>query len=312
MGQLSDGTVFYSTRPTVDAPKGTIRFFDPTQAFPDARPILIFKSTTTNPKNHVVENADSVFIFSGAPGSDFVEFCDHEPGTNEIGACAITNKGFAVTLDSLRKKVPHSDITLVDGVDITDAGLTDTTYVGVSGDRRWIGFGSGHTAGSGNIFMASVGGFGSSPISQLDLTNNASEKINGLAIDSTGLTVAAHGDQSFFASVDVPFHLRLQGKYPNAAPGQGITMHPRAKAGAGDVERTAYVASGNQSVEILDIFHYINRGALPIKTNLYGPLRAALPPASDAANGVVLKLFGLSANGLVVIDLRASDILPSP
>jgi hypothetical protein len=160
--------------------------------------------------------------------------------------------------------------------------------------------------------MASVNGFGSSPISQLDLTNNASEKINGLAIDSTGLTVAAHGDQSFFASVDVPFHLRLQGKYQNAAPGQGITMHPQAKAGAGDVQRTAYVASGNQSVEILDIFHYINRGTLPIKTNLYGPLRAALPTASDAANGIVLKLFGLSANGLVVIDLRASDILPSP
>jgi hypothetical protein len=133
-----------------------------------------------------------------------------------------------------------------------------------------------------------------------------------MALDSTGLTVAAHGDESFFASVDVPFHLRLQGKYSDAAPGQGITFHPRAKAGAGDVERTGYVASGNQSIEILDIFHYLNRGNLPIKTNLYGPLRAALPGPSDAAQGIVLKLFGVSSNGLVVIDLRAQDILSLP
>jgi hypothetical protein len=61
----------------------------------------------------------------------------------------------------------------------------------------------------------------------------------------------------------------------------------------------------------VDIFHYLNRGTLPIKTNLYGPLRAALPGPSDAPD-VVLKLFGVSASGLVIIDLRARDILASP
>jgi hypothetical protein len=253
-----------------------------------------------------------VFITSGVPGSDFITLCDHNFGTNELGTCATTNKGYSNTLDQLKKLVPTTDINFVGGVDIADAGLSDTTYVAVSGDRSWVGFGSGHTAAAGNIFLASSSGFFSPPITQIDLTNNAAEHINGLAIDSVGLTVGAHGDQSFFSSIDVPFHLRLQGKYANAASGQGITFHPQARAGAGDVQRTAYVASGNQTVEILDIFHYINRGSLPIKTNLYGPLRAALPPASDAANGVVLKLFGLSADGLVVIDLRASDILPSP
>jgi hypothetical protein len=311
IGQLADGTVFYSTRPTNDAPKGTIRYFDPTQPFPDARPILIFKKASATIKSHVVVNADSVFIFDGAPNSDFVMMCDHEPGTNDVGVCAITNRGYAATIDSLKTKVPGTDISIVNGVDITDAGLTDTTYLSVSGDRHWVGFGSGHTAGSGNIFMASSSGFFSSPISQVDLTNNASEKINGLALDSTGLTVGAHGDQSFFSSVDVPFHLRLQGKYANATGGQGITFHPQARAAAGDVQRTAYVASNNQSVEIVDIFHYLNRGTLPIKANLYGPLRAALPGPGDAPD-VVLKLFGVSANGLVIIDLRTRDILPSP
>lgn len=312
IAQLSDGRVFYSTRPTPAAPKGTIRYLDPTQPFPDEKAIVIYKTASASNKQHVIVNSDSSFVISGAPGSDFVVLCDHNAGTNQLGTCAISNKGYLAAYDSLRAHVPTTDVRFVDGVDIDDAGLTDTTFVAASGDRNWIAFGAGHTAGAGNIFMASTSGFSSPPLSQVDLTNNASDHINGLALDSTGLTVGAHGDESFFASVDVPFHLRLQGKYANVAPGQGIVFHPRAKAGAGDVERTGYVASGNQSIEILDIFHYLSRGNLPIKTNLYGPLRAALPGPADAANGVVLKLFGVSSSGLVIIDLRAQDIQSLP
>lgn len=311
IGQITDGTLFYSTRPTTEAPLGTIRYLDPKQPFPDAQPIIIFKDNSASAKQHIVINADSMFVFDGSPGSDLVRICDHNFGTNELGDCAETNKGLDATITLLKTKVPTTDVFYQSGVDISGAGLTDTTYVAVSGDRNWIAFGSGHTAASGRIFMAGPSFF-SPPITQQDLLNNASEHINGLALDTTGVTVGAHGDQSFFSSVDVPFHLRLQGKYQNAAPGQGIAFHPQARAGAGDVQRTAYIASGNQSIEIVDIFHYLNRGNIPIKANLYGPLRAALPPASDAAQGVVLKLFGVSANGLVIIDLRASDILPSP
>lgn len=39
---------------------------------------------------------------------------------------------------------------------------------------------------------------------------------------------------------------------------------------------------------------------------------ATLPGPADAANGVVLKLFGVSASGLVIIDLRAQDIQTLP
>jgi hypothetical protein len=311
IAQLKDGTVFYSTRPTETAPKGTIRYLDPTQPYPDEKAIVIYRASASI-KQHVIVNSDSAFVLSGAPGSDFVVLCDHNAGTNELGTCAVSNKGYLAAFDSLRAHVPTTDVRFVDGVEIEDAGLTDTTFVAASGDRNWVAFGAGHTAGAGNIFMASASGFMSSPLSQVDLTNNASEHINGLALDSTGLTVAAHGDESFFASVDVPFHLRLQGKYANLASGQGIAFHPQAKAGAGDVERTGYMASGNQSIEIVDIFHYINRGNLPIKENLYGPLRAALPGPADAANGVVLKLFGVSDKGLVIIDLRAQDIQSLP
>jgi hypothetical protein len=183
--------------------------------------------------------------------------------------------------------------------------------VSISGDHKWIAFGSGHTAGSGNIVMASQNFF-SPPITQVDLTNNASEKVNGIALDSTGKTLAAHGAESFFAAVDVPFHLRLQGKYQGFNSGAGIAFHPRANGvSSPDQFRTAFVASGNRTIEIVDIFHYINRGTLALKSNLYGPLRATLPLPGDPAD-VILKLFGVTSDGLVVIDLRANDILPVP
>src|SRR6185503_14787298 len=115
-------------------------------------------------------NSDSAFVISGAPNSDFVVLCDHNAGTNETGTCAISNKGYLAAFDSLRAHVPTTDVRFVDGVDITDAGLTDTTFVAASGDRKWIAFGAGHTAGAGNIFMASTNGFMSPPLSQVDLT----------------------------------------------------------------------------------------------------------------------------------------------
>jgi len=312
IGQLKDGTVFYSTRPTDDAPKGTIRYLDPTQQYPDPKPIIIYRTASSTITSHVVVNADSVFARSGAATntSDAIVVYDHPPGTNLPSDSVLSKVGLEDAITKLRA-LNGSDASYVDGVDITDAGITDTTYVSVSGDRNWLAFGEGHTAGSGIIFMASAAGFFSPPITQVDLTNNASEPVNGLALDSTGLTVAAHGKQSFFASADVPFHLRLQGKYTNATGGQGIAFHPQAKGSAGDVQRTAYVASNNQTVEVVDIFHYLNRGRLPIKTNLYGPLRATLPGPSDPPD-VILKLLGVSKDGLVIIDLRAGDIAPSP
>src|SRR5213079_1344783 len=102
-----------------------------------------------------------------------------------------------------------SDLYVLQNVD--PVGITDTTFVALSADRNWVAFGEGNSS-PGLMFMASaVPNFGSPLITQIDLTNQASERIFGLAIDSTGLTVAAHGSQSYFAAVDNPFHLRLQG-----------------------------------------------------------------------------------------------------
>ena len=78
------------------------------------------------------------------------------------------------------------------------------------------------------------------------------------------------------------------------------------------ISRLAFVASANGTIEAVDIAYYdFVRGALATKFNLYGPLRASLPfPGDDPS--IVLKLFGVSSTGLVVIDVTAADIKPGP
>ena len=94
--------------------------------------------------------------------------------------------------------------------------------------------------------------------------------------------------------------------------GAGIAFHPDADGNStANASRVAFVASSNGSIEIMDVAYYINRGRLNIKGKLYGPLRVSKRFPSDPAD-VVLKVFGLTSEGLVVIDLRAEDIKPGP
>ena len=94
-----------------------------------------------------------------------------------------------------------------------------------------------------------------------DLTDNASEKIFGIALDKTGGTVASHGSQAYFATVSDPFHLRLQGKYDSFDDGAGIAFHPDANGVlTPQDQRLAFVGSASGNIEVVDIAYYIRRG----------------------------------------------------
>ena len=185
-------------------------------------------------------------------------------------------------------------IVLIPRVDINSVGYTDTSFVATSGDRKWVGFGSANTAGAGVIFMAGprpavpafpadTFPFFSSVFSQADLTNNAAEHVHGLAIDSIGAMIGAHGDEASFAAVDEPFHLRLQGKFNTFSHGEGIAFHPASQGPntPSPSERLAFLASDNASISILDVAHFLSAGVLPIKTKLYGPLKVSRPFPGD-------------------------------
>ena len=311
IGQIANREIYFSTRPTPEAPKGIVHWFDPGQAFPDLRTIVNYKGA--NVPNYLVLDADSVFVrpaLSSTGLPDTLEIWDHPPGTTLPSDSVRTTQGVGAGVQGIQAKV-GSDILAIPRVDVGSVGLTDTTFVAVSGDRNWIAFGYANTAGAGNIFMASPG-FRSPIFSQTDLTNNAAEHIFGLALDSIGITVAAHGGESYFASVDVPFHLRLQGKFATFQKGGGIAFHPGARGtNTPPDERVAFVASDDATIEILDIAHYLSVGELPIKTKLYGPLRVSRRFPSDPPE-VVLKLYGVTTAGLVVIDVRATNYTPIP
>jgi len=311
------GRVYYSTLPTSAAPAGTIRWLDPALPVPDPQQIWQYgTSTGAGTAMWVLFNVDSAFVlhFTGqAQKSDILTVYDHPYG--QLTGTIVASDSDVVT--AVGKLGATSDAQLVANLDIASLALTDTTFIAESGDHQWIAFGEGNTGSAGRIMMVNdppgpFPGFFSPGVSVRDLIDNANERVFGLAVDSTGLTLAAHGSQSYLAAINNPFHLRLQGKYDSFDNGAGVTFHPGANGYTTVAsDRLAFVGSQSGYIEIVDIAYFLNRGKLTLKGNLYGPLRASRPFPGDPP-GTILKLFGLSSAGLVVIDLQATDIRPGP
>jgi hypothetical protein len=334
--QAPSGRLYFSTKPTLAAPQGTIRYLNPAAPVPDQRFILDFATDGTDLNSFLLVNVDSAFVGSAlatSAASDTLYLCDHPTGTAQPSLCARSAVGILSAIDSLRAKVPTTDVVIARNKSAGSLGLTDTTFVAASGDGRAIAFGEGHTAPFSRAMIAfdtlhvvdpSLTGTYSSAspsVSITDLVNNSADQIFGVALDSAGQTLAIHGVETSFATVLNPFALRLQGKKTTFSSGAGVAFHPQANGiTTAQDKRLAFVASNNGTVELIDIAYYdFNRGTLATKYNLYGPLRASLPFPTDNQgilpsnpNYVVLKLFGVSQKGLVVIDVTSRDILPGP
>lgn len=329
VAQSAGGRIFYSTRPTDAKTPGTIKWVDPTLASADSRQIFSYgRSSSTETERYILFNLDSILVLKGATGStanDTIIAFDHPYGV--LGGDFQVRAG---RIDSLLVKATAlgSDIQAALGLSHASLALTDTSFVAASANRNWIAFGEGNAARitgtlveqaspTARLMMVNdpvgglVPGFFSHAIQIDDIQENASEKMFGLALDATGLQVLAHGDKTFVAAVDLPFHLRLDGIYDSFENGAGVAFHPLA-AGTNtalSANRVAFTATRSGVVEAFDVAHYNNRGRYVTKGNLYGPLRVTAPLPGDPAT-VILKLYGLTDAGLIVIDLQAQDIKP--
>ena len=317
--QSKGGRIFYSTRPTASAPAGSVRWLDPALAVPDPHQIWQYGTILpTTTQVYAIFNVDSLFINPAPPTSnvsDRLTIYDHPYGSAKDTAIVVTD---SIPLNAIAQLVAaSSDAEAVFGLDIGSLPLTDTTYAAASGNRNWLAFGEGHKAGAARVIVVADSGgplpnFFSPLVTISDLTDNAAEQVFGLAVDKSGATVASHGTQSYFASVSNPFHLRLQGKYDSFDDGAGIAFHPFADGTSSPQDqRLAFIGAASGVVEVVDIAYYINRARLQLKYPIYGPLRASLPMPGDPGD-VILKLYALSQKGLIVIDLKASDIKPGP
>ena len=318
IAQSKGGRIYYSTRPTATAPAGTMRWLDPSLPVPDPRQVWQYGTFIDGTvQTYALFNVDSIAIGAALPtstNSDTLFVWDHPYG-QRTGVIAVHD---TIPTNAISQAVAGgSDAELQLRLDINSLGLTDTTFVAASGNRNWIAFGEGHKTGAGRIVMVADStptgpNFFSPPVTIADLTDNASEQVFGLALDLSGNTVASHGTQSYFASVSDPFHLRLQGKYDSFDDGAGVVFHPAADGPlTPEAQRLAFVGARSGVIEVVDVAYYVNRARLQLKNPIYGPLRASLPMPGDPPD-VVLKLYAVSDEGLVVINLTASDIHPGP
>ena len=310
-----NGNIYFSTRPTASAPEGTIRRIDP-----DVPGELeqIWQYGDESPLGeYSVINADAVTIFVGGTGvSDEIQICDHAVGAAPSTICF---RGNSVTNVAAQVRAAGGD-AVAERVTAESLALTDTTFVAVGGDRKWVAFGEGNTAGRPGRIMMVHDPLGSTTldatpgISVRDLTDNASDRVTGVAINNNSSTVGVHGAEAYFAEIsdDFRFQLRLQGKFATSGTGSGIVFHPENDGTSNDTNRrrVSFVAAGEPKVQIIDSYFFRMRGELELRAPLRGPIRAINPTAAEAAAGVVVKLFGLSADGLVIIDVLNCDIAP--
>jgi hypothetical protein len=314
VAQAASGALYYSTRPTSEARPGTLRRLD---NFLDARaePRQIWQYGSESRGHYVVLNADAVDVVEGQQGiPDEIIICDHPQGQQpSSGGCA-QDKFVPNAIAQLQAS--GSNAVAVKDLDVASLALPDTNFVAVGGDRRRVAFGEANTGNRAGrvllVFDSSGTAAGSedysAPIEVKDLTNNASDRVFGLAINGNSQSVAVHGVETFFADSA----LRLQGKFATFNTGAGIAFHPRNmdENTADQLARVVFVASGDKSIQIVDSYSYRLRGRIPLRTNLYGPLRAVLPTPAERASdpSLAVKLFGLTPEGLVVIDVRQRDI----
>ena len=314
IAQSASGALYYSTRPTTEATPGTLRRID-NFLDPRAEPRQIWQYGTVSRGSWVILNADAVDVVPGGTGvADQIIICDHPVGSDPSTSQCFQNGTIPGAIASLRGI--GANAAEVKDLSVASLALPDTNFVAVGGDRKRVAFGEANSGGAAGRVMMVYDPSGtpafseqySAPMEVKDLTNNASDHVFGLAINGNSTNIAVHGVETFFADSS----LRLQGKFATFNTGAGIAFHPgNVDENTADPKaRVAFVASGDYSIQIVDTYSYRLRGRIPIRSNLYGPLRAVYPTAAElsADPTLAVKLFGLTSEGLVMIDVHASDI----
>ena len=311
IAQSHNGNLYFSTRPTSAAPSGTIRRIDDPLGSPRAR--QVWKYAAAAFQKYTIFNADSVvFYLSTAIGAnDSIKICDSDIITGVHYCSAHWTRADQAMADPALS-THNVDVELAFDIDVNSLAMTDTNFVTAGTDGRRIAFGEGATGGRPARVMTVLDTLGmtygqaeySNFRSITDLINNGSDAVFGIAFNKASNYLAIHGAETYFADTA----LRLQGKVTTNASGSGIAFNPGndSKNAADDVSQ-AFVSSADSSLEVVDSYFFRERQRLPLRTNLYGALRVWYNFNPSAT--VPLKIFGLTPEGLVVIDIRPEDLI---
>jgi hypothetical protein len=306
------GNLLYSTVPTGSAPDGTVRvaWREPDWDRWEVE-LLLADARTDNVDGFAISNVDHVNACTIiATGEHGIYIRDRTPGSSTLIDSGCESP--AAAYETIKAR--GSDIRMWEAEewDASRIGMSDTTFVAASGDRRRIVFGEG-AAVTGRIFMwhahqerafARI----SDDISVVDLIHNEPARITGLDLNRDGTLGIARGQEGtyFFDS-----SLRLQGRVvEGVGRGASAALHPNhigIGTGTGAAE-LSFVGTDRNSIMILDTYRFLTLGEIPIRDQLAGPLKVSPPLPGDPADTVVRIYAVTSVGGALLVRVRQSDI----
>ena len=311
LGQTSNGLLVYSTRPTPSAEDGTVRIYDPRKLRSEIFIGYVDRHTTGRA---IVVNADSAFHLPPSA----IQVCPRRRFGDTADPQCISGDIFGVrdSLVQLRLAPPNAaggryDTRLDIGADIDEVGLSDTTFVATSTDRRYVAVGEGVRS---NARIPMFEALGDSLVLRgdvRDLISNTAERVIGLGINRDGTLGVARGNQAYFFNDT----LRLQGTMESGAPTGGVAMHPQnANYPTSQVNRLAFVSGiedGRPYIDVLDAFYFSPIKRIFLRDPVVGALVVAPRAPGDPAN-VNLRLYGLTTGGVLGLAITNEDLAGTP
>jgi hypothetical protein len=289
IAQTATGQLLYSTKPTGTAPDGTIR-----RRTADGQvEFFVGYAERTVLDRLVVVNALNAALVLG-----------------DTAQLTVLPRGFDSPITGSVFEVCSALSTVSDTrceffLDIAEVGLSDTTFVAVSGDHGTIAFGEGvRSPGRVIVFQEEFDGFLVQSSDVGDLLGNAAERVIGLALNADGSLGAARGNEVYFFTPDV----RLQGVTQVGPPSGGLAMHPEHTRRADN--RFAFVSgkaeNGSPFVDVVDTFNFFRVQRIFLREAITGPLIAVA--TEDGTSDAVITLYGITARGILEIGLTPADL----
>jgi hypothetical protein len=309
VGQIASGQLLYSTKPTGTAPDGTVRIYDtsndPTPQFGRGSEIFTRHAVTVLGQGIVV-NARSATI-----RAQVLEVCPRRLRSDMNDPACVQGRSVFEVADKLRNLRAQglTDTRFDESSSLASVGLSDTTFIAVSGDRSTIAFGEGaRRPGRVLRFETAADTFRSSSVETSDLVGNAAERVIGLALNRDGSFGAARGQDAYFFGDN----LRLQGRGLTGEPSGGLALHPLHAnyPNTPSGERLAFISgvddNGSPFIDVLDTFSFVRLQRIFVRQRIIGSLRAVPTLGSRAG----LTLFGIVTGGLLELELSLADLRP--
>lgn len=306
LAQTASGRIVYSTVPTASAPDGTVQEYT-NRGAGSATDIFVEYARGFVPGQFVVRRADNVTKViqgSGDNANDQLVVCDHAPGGAPGSLCFPSNASQTLSFQQIQDALAASgsDAVIDYAVDPALIGLSDTTFLAVSKDHKTVAVGEGQrSVGRVLSFAETSSGSVVAIGNTRDLVNNASDRVIGLALNRDGTVGVARGQSTYFFRRDLR---QLGNRVVSGSPTGGVALHP-----AHPDNSLAFVSgqdeAGRPFVDVVDTFHFQVVRRIYIRNPVIGSMTAV---STGSATGVVVRLYAITAQGILAIDLTAADL----